>query len=116
MPTTPYQVKPLNDSCYVVPEKNFRVIQDDDPAKNTAWMQALQRHEKDVMQTKRFNQTVMNNFYRKINQDWQDLDDENTTRKKQQQHQKHELSNQMQNNVNSFGNDGRNLFNDFLCV
>ena len=49
MPTTPYQVKPLNDSCYVVPDKNYRVIQDDDPAKNTAWRQALERHETDVV-------------------------------------------------------------------
>ena len=76
MPTTPYQVKPLNDSCYVVPEKNFRVIQDDDPAKQTAWRQALGRHEDNVVQTKNMNQSVMHNFYKKINQDYHDLDNE----------------------------------------
>ena len=77
MPTTPYQVKPLNDSCYVVPERNFRVIQADDPAKNTAWRQALERHESDVVQTKNLNLTVMNNFYHKINKDWSDINNEN---------------------------------------
>jgi len=35
-PTRAYQIKPLHDSCYVAPDRNFRVIQDNDPAKNTA--------------------------------------------------------------------------------
>ena len=59
-----------------MPEKNYRVIQDDDPAKNTAWRQALERHETNVAQTKNFNQTVMNNFYGKINKDWNDIEGE----------------------------------------
>lgn len=68
-PTRAYQVKPLHDSCYVVPHKNYRVIQDDDPVKNTAWREALQRHETNVNQEKNFNKTVMHNFYNKIASD-----------------------------------------------
>jgi len=41
-------VKALHDSCYQVPEKNPRVIQDTDPVKDTAWRAALQRHEQQV--------------------------------------------------------------------
>ena len=34
--TAASQMKPLNDSCYVVPEKNPRVIQDNNPVKQKA--------------------------------------------------------------------------------
>lgn len=54
-PTMAYQVKPLHDSCYVVPERNYRVIKDNDPAKNTAWVQARNRHEDNVATQKNFN-------------------------------------------------------------
>ena len=83
-PTRPYQVKPLNDSCYVVPDKNFRVIQDDDPAKNVAWRQALDRHETHVSRAKDFNKTVMSNFFQKINNDEGDLAMEKINRRRQQ--------------------------------
>ena len=62
-------MKPLNDSCYLAPEKNFRVIQDDDPIKGANWRNAVQRHESDVDRNKAFNQTVMNYHFGKVNGD-----------------------------------------------
>ena len=40
-PLTTSTLKSLNDSCYVVPEKNYRVLQDNDPVKVTAFKAAL---------------------------------------------------------------------------
>ena len=45
---TPQRVggmKPLNDSCYLKPDQNYRVIQDNDPIKNRTWRKAFQRNE-----------------------------------------------------------------------
>lgn len=63
------QMKPLNDSCYVVPAKNFRVIQDNDPIKGETWKNALMRHENQVSATKDFNKTVMNSHFGKVKGD-----------------------------------------------
>ena len=41
LPVKTMQMKPLNDSCYVAPDKNFRVIQDDDPIKGATWRNAF---------------------------------------------------------------------------
>ena len=48
--------KALHDSCYVAPDMNHRVIQDNDPAKNIAWKQALERHEQHIAKQKNFNE------------------------------------------------------------
>lgn len=75
------QMKALHDSCYVVPEKNFRVIQDDDPAKNVAWRQALQRHEEQIAKQKGFNETVMGKHFAKIASDSAVIADETENRR-----------------------------------
>lgn len=41
-------MKPLNDSCYVVPAKNPRVLQESTPVRDNAFKIALQRHEQEV--------------------------------------------------------------------
>ena len=47
-PLTAATMKPLNDSCYVIPEKNPRVLQENTPVRSNALKMALQRHEEDV--------------------------------------------------------------------
>ena len=65
----------------MVPEKNHRVIQDDDPAKNQAWQQALQRHEQTVAKQKKFNESVMERHFQKILNDSNVMVDENEDRR-----------------------------------
>ena len=47
-PLTAAGMKPLNDSCYVVPAKNPRVLQESTPVRDNAFKIALQRHEQEV--------------------------------------------------------------------
>ena len=47
-PVTTSVVKSLNDSCYVVPEKNHRVFQDNNPVKSQAFKAALDKYEQEV--------------------------------------------------------------------
>ena len=56
-------MKQLHDSCYVGPEKNHRVIQDNDPAKSNAWKIALERHEQEIAMQKNLNQDVVANHF-----------------------------------------------------
>ena len=62
-------LKPLHDSCYVVPEKNHRVLQDTDPVKSETFRQALARHEEQVKAQKNFNEKVITSHYEKIKSD-----------------------------------------------
>jgi len=44
-PLTAATMKPLNDSCYLVPEKNPRVLQETTPIRDNAFKMARLRHE-----------------------------------------------------------------------
>lgn len=46
--TAASQMKPLNDSCYLVPEKNPRVIQDNNPVKKKAHEVAHENYQSKV--------------------------------------------------------------------
>jgi len=52
-------MKSLNDSCYVVPEKNPRVLQDTDPVKSEAFKAALTKYEEEVSMQRSFNEKFM---------------------------------------------------------
>lgn len=52
---SPSIVKALHDSCYLRPDQNPRVIQDNDPVKATTWKAAVNRHQTTVSQQKQFN-------------------------------------------------------------
>lgn len=75
------QMKPLNDSDYLMPHQNYRVIQDNDPIKGETWKNALMRHESQVSATKDFNKTVMNSHFGKVKGDELQIKDDNETLK-----------------------------------
>lgn len=92
-------VKALHDSCYMVPEKNPRVIQDTDPVKTQAWRAALERHESQVAQQKQFNEVVMKKHAEKVHGDVAQVAHENDDRKQKQKHFFEEIRNQIDSNV-----------------
>ena len=92
-------VKALHDSCYQVPEKNPRVIQDTDPVKNEAWRAALARHESEVAQQKSFNEVVMKKHYEKVAGDDAQVAHENDDRKQKQKRFFEEIRTQIDSNV-----------------
>ena len=49
-------MKSLNDSCYIGPDKNPRVIQDNDPLKNGAYKQGLDIFESKVQKQRAINE------------------------------------------------------------
>ena len=62
-------LKPLHDSCYVGPDKNHRVIQDDHAGKTHAWEKALKRHEDQIQSQKNFNSVVVSKHFERIQSD-----------------------------------------------
>ena len=56
-------MKSLNDSCYVGPEKNPRVIQDSDPMKSIAYKYALDNFESKVQRQRAINEQFMRSHY-----------------------------------------------------
>ena len=62
-------MKPLNDSCYVVPEKNPRVFQDNNPVKNQAFKAALNNYEQHVALVRSENERFMRSHYDGIKKD-----------------------------------------------
>lgn len=92
-------VKALHDSCYQVPEKNPRVIQDTDPVKNEAWRAALARHESEVAQQKQFNEVVMKKHYEKVAGDDAQVAHENDDRKRKQKRFFEEIRTQIDSNA-----------------
>lgn len=62
-------LKPLHDSCYVSPEQNHRVIQDNHGGKIHAWEKALQRHEAQIQSQKNFNEVVVSKHFERIQND-----------------------------------------------
>lgn len=61
--TTSSHMKALNDSCYVVPEKNHRVVQDNDPVKAQAVKAALNNYENQVCHNQKLNEKFMRSHY-----------------------------------------------------
>lgn len=45
------------------------MIQDEAPAKNVAWKQALERHEAEVAKTKDFNKKVVHRHFQQVKSD-----------------------------------------------
>ena len=91
--------KALHDSCYIAPEKNFRVIQDDDPAKNRAWKEALQRHEQKIQQQKNFNEKIVQRHFEVIKSDESVIQVEKDNAKGKQRQFYEDIQNQMNSNV-----------------
>jgi len=60
-------MKSLNDSCYVPPEKNPRVFQDNNPLKNGAYNAALANYQDAVSHQRNINEKFMRSHYDSIN-------------------------------------------------
>ena len=74
-------MKPLNDSCYVVPEKNPRVFQDTNPVKNQAFKAALNKYEQQVQFIRSENEKFMRSHYDGIKRDHDDYLSKESERK-----------------------------------
>lgn len=59
-------MKSLNDSCYVGPDKNPRVVQDSDPLKSIAYQRALDNYESKVQKQRAINEQFMRSHYDSI--------------------------------------------------
>jgi hypothetical protein len=98
-PFTAAAMKPLNDSCYVVPEKNPRVLQESTPVRDNAFKIALQRHEQEVSKQKNFNEIVVKNHFDKIRNDQEEHERKNQERREKQRKFQETIQNQMQDNA-----------------
>ena len=95
-------MKPLNESCYVNPEKNPRVLQESTPTRSNAIKMALQRHEDDIKKQKDFNEKIINNHYNRIKND-NDIFSKNVEdRRAKQKEFNHNIKQQMGENVSDF--------------
>ena len=74
-------MKPLNDSCYLVPEKNPRVFQDTNPVKNQAFKAALNKYEQQVQFIRSENEKFMRSHYDGIKKDHEDYLSKESERK-----------------------------------
>ena len=64
--TTAGAVKALYDSCYIRPEENPKVIQDNDPVKTNALEVAKKRYEDSVNKTKEANEHFVKTHFDSI--------------------------------------------------
>ena len=98
-PLTAASIKPLNDSCYVVPEKNPRVLQENTPVRSNAFTKALQRHEESIMKQKNFNEQMIKSHFSSIKKGEQEIEIEANERKQKQREFQEKLKQQMLENV-----------------
>jgi len=89
-------MKSLNDSCYVGPDKNPRVIQDSDPMKNIAYKYALDNYESKVQRQRAVNEQFMRSHYDSIAASKVDHEAKESQRKAQIENNHHAVREQME--------------------
>ena len=95
-------MKALNDSCYVVPEKNHRVIQDTNLVKHTAYKAALNKYEEQVSMQKSANEKFIHSHYDSIVKEKQKMEREETTKRDQVSKNTNDIRSQMDERVSIF--------------
>ena len=93
------QMKPLNDSCYVVPEKNHRVIQDTNPVKQRAQKLAHDQYESQVSRMASENEKFMRSHYNTIRKEADDYVCKESERRAQINQNDMDIRHQMEEKV-----------------
>ena len=92
-------VKSLFDSCYVKPEQNSKVMQDNHPLKQKALKEALSRYETQVESQKQANNEIVKKHFERIELDQKVWRQQQDTKKAKADLFKRQLKEQIEHNV-----------------